>query len=122
MPSFQQILPDVFQWTDTCNVYVVRHGDAALLIDLGDGSVLDHLGEIGVRTVEWVLFTHHHREQCQGGARLAGTGIKVAASLIEKPLLETVLHRMQGNQTHAAQVLGLNRNTLRKKMQAHGIK
>jgi len=41
---------------------------------------------------------------------------------IEKPLLETVLHRMQGNQTHAAQVLGLNRNTLRKKMQAHGIK
>ena len=88
MPGFQQILPDVFQWTDTCNVYVVRSGDTALLIDLGDGSVLDHLGEIGVRTVEWVLFTHHHREQCQGGAKLAGTGIKVAASLIEKPLLE----------------------------------
>ena len=41
---------------------------------------------------------------------------------VEKPLLETVLHRLQGNQSHAAQVLGINRNTLRKKMKAHGIK
>ena len=41
---------------------------------------------------------------------------------VEKPLLEAVLHRVQGNQTHAAQMLGINRNTLRKKMKAHGIK
>ena len=41
---------------------------------------------------------------------------------VEKPLLESVLLRVQGNQTHAAQMLGINRNTLRKKMKAHGIK
>jgi Fis family transcriptional regulator len=41
---------------------------------------------------------------------------------VEKPLLESVLTRVQGNQTHAAQMLGINRNTLRKKMKAHGIK
>jgi Fis family transcriptional regulator, factor for inversion stimulation protein len=41
---------------------------------------------------------------------------------VEKPLLESVLHRVQGNQTHAAQMLGINRNTLRKKLKAHGIK
>jgi Fis family transcriptional regulator len=41
---------------------------------------------------------------------------------VEKPLIESVLHRVKGNQTHAAQVLGINRNTLRKKMKAHGIK
>jgi Fis family transcriptional regulator len=41
---------------------------------------------------------------------------------IEKPLLESVLNRVRGNQTHAAQMLGLNRNTLRKKMKSHGIK
>jgi Fis family transcriptional regulator len=41
---------------------------------------------------------------------------------IEKPLLESVLHRVRGNQTHAAQMLGINRNTLRKKMKTHGIK
>ena len=41
---------------------------------------------------------------------------------VEKPLLESVLHRVRGNQTHAADMLGINRNTLRKKMKAHGIK
>lgn len=43
-------------------------------------------------------------------------------SCVERPLLEAVLHRVDGNQTHAAQMLGINRNTLRKKMKAHGIK
>jgi glyoxylase-like metal-dependent hydrolase (beta-lactamase superfamily II) len=80
--------PDLFVWTDTCNVYVIRDGDAALLIDLGDGSVLDQLEAIGVRRVEWVLFTHHHREQCQGTARLAGKRIQLAAPEAERELFE----------------------------------
>ncbi|MCL4180379.1 MAG: MBL fold metallo-hydrolase [Verrucomicrobia bacterium] len=87
-PVDRRLAPDVYVWTDTCNVHVIRDGDAALLIDLGDGSVLDHLESIGVRRVEWVLFTHHHREQCQGAARLAGTGAKVAAPEVERPLFE----------------------------------
>ena len=33
--------PDLFAWTDSCNIYVLRDGDAALLINLGDGSVLE---------------------------------------------------------------------------------
>lgn len=41
---------------------------------------------------------------------------------VEKPLLESILHRVRGNQTHAAQMLGINRNTLRKKMKTHGIR
>lgn len=41
---------------------------------------------------------------------------------VEKPLIESVLARVDGNQTQAAQLLGLNRNTLRKKMKAYGIK
>lgn len=40
---------------------------------------------------------------------------------IERPLLEVVLHHARGNQTRAAEMLGLNRNTLRKKMTQHGI-
>ncbi|MEO7404390.1 MAG: helix-turn-helix domain-containing protein, partial [Burkholderiales bacterium] len=35
---------------------------------------------------------------------------------VEKPLLETVLDKADGNQTVAARMLGINRNTLRKKM------
>ncbi len=81
-------VPNLFVWTDTCNVYVLRDGDAALLIDLGDAGVLDHLGEIGVRRVEWVLFTHHHREQCQGATKLAAWKPQIAAPEIERALFE----------------------------------
>jgi len=41
---------------------------------------------------------------------------------VERPLIQAVLLRVEGNQTHAADVLGINRNTLRKKMKTHGIK
>ena len=41
---------------------------------------------------------------------------------VEKPLIETVLHYAEGNQTRASELLGINHNTLRKKMQAYKIK
>ena len=40
---------------------------------------------------------------------------------VEKPLLETVMKQVKGNQTRAAEMLGLNRSTLRKKLQLHNI-
>ena len=80
--------PNLFTWTDTCNVHILRDGESALLIDLGDGSVLDHLAEIGVKNVEWVLFTHHHREQCQGAPKLKGRNVKIAAPDAERALFE----------------------------------
>ena len=86
--------PDLFAWTDTCNVYVLRDGDAALLVNLGDGSVLEHLSELGVKKVEWVLFTDHHREQNQGASKLGPwreRGTKVAAPAAERALFERPL-------------------------------
>ena len=89
--GFQEPVPGVHLWQDTCNVHVLKHGDAALLINLGDGSVLEHLPEIGVKRVEWVLFTDHHRELCQGAAKLDRAVTKMAASAAEKELLENPL-------------------------------
>jgi Fis family transcriptional regulator len=40
---------------------------------------------------------------------------------VEKPMLEVVMFQAQGNQTRAAELLGMNRNTLRKKLQQHGL-
>lgn len=42
-------------------------------------------------------------------------------SCIEKPLLEYTLQYASGNQSKAADILGLNRNTLRKKIQQYNI-
>jgi len=46
---------------------------------------------------------------------------RMVMNCVEKPLLEVVLDQVEGNQTRAAEMLGINRNTLRKKMQEHGI-
>ena len=41
---------------------------------------------------------------------------------VEKPMIEVVLDYAEGNQTVAARWLGINRNTLRKKMELLKIK
>ena len=41
--------------------------------------------------------------------------------VVEKPLLDVVLERAEGNQSRAAQWLGLNRTTLRKKLLEHKL-
>jgi Fis family transcriptional regulator len=42
-------------------------------------------------------------------------------SCVEKPLLEHIMRHACGNQSRAADILGLNRNTLRKKLQQYNI-
>ncbi len=42
-------------------------------------------------------------------------------TVVEKPLLEVVMHHADNNQSKAAQWLGLNRNTLRKKLVEHKL-
>jgi Fis family transcriptional regulator, factor for inversion stimulation protein len=39
----------------------------------------------------------------------------------ERPMLEVIMQRTAGNQSLAAQILGINRNTLRKKLNEHGM-
>jgi Fis family transcriptional regulator len=41
--------------------------------------------------------------------------------LVEKPLLEVVMQQADNNQSRAAEWLGLNRNTLRKKLLDHKL-
>ena len=41
--------------------------------------------------------------------------------VVEKPLLEVVMQHADQNQSRAAQWLGLNRNTLRKKLLEHKL-
>ena len=42
-------------------------------------------------------------------------------SVVERPLLEIVMQHADHNQSRAAQWLGLNRNTLRKKLLEHKL-
>ncbi len=54
------------------------------------------------------------------GAEPAGMHDFVIAA-VEKPLLDVVMRRAEGNQSKAAEWLGINRNTLRRKLLDHKI-
>ena len=41
--------------------------------------------------------------------------------VVERPLLETVMQHAEGNQSRAAEWLGINRNTLRRKLVEHKL-
>ncbi|MCC6801238.1 MAG: MBL fold metallo-hydrolase [Anaerolineae bacterium] len=84
----QQLLDNLFYFEDTCNVYVIRSGDSAVLVDFGSGDVLDHLDEIGVARVTDVMITHHHRDQCQGLARAVEMGIHIYVPHTEQDLFQ----------------------------------
>ncbi len=40
---------------------------------------------------------------------------------VEQAMLESVMHHTRSNQTRAAEVLGINRSTLRKKLKLYGL-
>jgi len=40
---------------------------------------------------------------------------------VERPMLEVVMRQASGNQLRASEMLGINRNTLRKKLQQYGL-
>ena len=46
---------------------------------------------------------------------------EMVTRVVEKPLLDVVMQQSDNNQSRAAQWLGLNRNTLRKKLLEHGM-
>ncbi|MGD0335548.1 MAG: helix-turn-helix domain-containing protein [Candidatus Omnitrophota bacterium] len=50
-----------------------------------------------------------------------GVLYKSVLEVIEKPLIEQVLERTEGNQLKAARILGINRNTMRAKVKKLGI-
>jgi len=40
---------------------------------------------------------------------------------VERPFLKVVMQQVNGNQTRAADMLGINRNTLRKKLKSYNL-
>ena len=85
-----QIIPGVYLYQDTCNVYAIVKGDEAVLIDFGSGGILPELPSVGVRKVSWILHTHFHRDQAQGDALAKARGIKIAVPARERKYFEDV--------------------------------
>jgi glyoxylase-like metal-dependent hydrolase (beta-lactamase superfamily II) len=84
--KLEKITENLYKLEDTCNVYLIRDGSRAVLIDFGSGKILDYLAQLGVTQVDWVLHTHHHRDQCQGDQLAVERKIPIAAPAHERHL------------------------------------
>jgi glyoxylase-like metal-dependent hydrolase (beta-lactamase superfamily II) len=84
----RQLSPNLFLLEDTCNVYLIKDGSSGLLIDFGSGRMLDLASELGVSKIEWLLHTHHHRDQAQGDYKAVDRRIPIAVPAYERYLFE----------------------------------
>ena len=82
----ERLTQNLYRFEDTCAVYVVREGASCVLIDFGSGKILDHLRELGISKVDWILHTHHHRDQCQGDHKAIERNIPIAVPQHERHL------------------------------------
>jgi len=82
--KIEKLTDNLYRLEDTCNVYLIRDGSRAVLIDFGSGKILDYLPQLGVTQVDWILHTHHHRDQCQGDKLAAERKIPIAVPAHER--------------------------------------
>jgi glyoxylase-like metal-dependent hydrolase (beta-lactamase superfamily II) len=82
----RRLSQNLWLFEDTCNVYVLRAGTRALLIDFGSGAILSHLAAMGITHVDGILHTHHHRDQCQGDKKAVARRIPIHVPAHERNL------------------------------------
>ena len=85
--------------------------------------VTNHAAHIGIRTKPLSSLT----DECLNSYFASLNGHKpgdlyeLVIGEVEKPLFRAVLTYTHGNQSEAAEILGINRGTLRKKLKAYKI-
>jgi len=77
----EQVLPGLRVVRGSVNTVVFERNGKTLLVDSGELSAAP-----GGAVPEWVLFTHHHRDQASAAHQLAAKGTKIAVPAEEKRL------------------------------------
>lgn len=88
--SLIKISQHLFLFRGAVNTGVIHRDEEALLIDPGDGTVQQVLQESGIRWVDGIVFTHHHRDIAEGTLHLLGDGGWTGAPEAERTLFEDV--------------------------------
>jgi len=82
-PQFERLTSQVGIYHEAINVAVIQRNGKSLLIGSGDGTILEAARQLGINSIDWVLYTDHHRDQCAGAALLKKAGVKIAAPAAE---------------------------------------
>jgi glyoxylase-like metal-dependent hydrolase (beta-lactamase superfamily II) len=79
----EQVLPGFRLLKGSVNSALLERNGKQLLIDSGE---IDSAPGGGL--IDWVFFTHHHRDQCSSVSRLVATGAKLAVPVREKQFFD----------------------------------
>ena len=83
--EFEIVSRHVLVHRDVINVSVIEQDGKCILINSGDGSILEVLKSYGLASPEWVLYTDHRLEHCASAGELKTRGIKIAVPASEAP-------------------------------------
>jgi len=62
----KQMMRGLYQFKDTCNVYVLAFEKCSIAIDFGSGKWIKALSQLNLPPLKHVYLTHHHADQCEG--------------------------------------------------------
>jgi glyoxylase-like metal-dependent hydrolase (beta-lactamase superfamily II) len=74
--SWQEVLPGVLLFRDSCNVYAIEAPEGYLVVDAGTGLWLEHLDELPLAPVA-LACTHFFRDHSAGALEASRRGIAV---------------------------------------------
>jgi glyoxylase-like metal-dependent hydrolase (beta-lactamase superfamily II) len=83
-------------YPEATNVAVIQRNGKSLLIGSGDGTVLAAAQKLGINSIEWVLYTDHHRDQCAGAALLKRAGARIAVPAAEAEYFKNATRIWEG--------------------------
>jgi glyoxylase-like metal-dependent hydrolase (beta-lactamase superfamily II) len=93
--TWEEVLPGVLRFRDSCNVYAVEGPEGCLLVDAGTGLWLDHVGELPVEPVA-LACTHFFRDHSAGAVPASRLGIPVFVPEGERGIFaDPALHFVQ---------------------------
>ncbi len=69
--AVEELLPGLFRFADTCNVYVCCGTEGAIAVDFGSGAWLAAYERLDRPPLRHVFLTHHHPNECAGLATRA---------------------------------------------------
>ena len=105
----KEIVAQMLKKAGNTNINIIKEGD---IIKIAEKDSLKDLVSLEDKIIELENSLYNEKK---------GLLYKSILEVVEKPLIEHILERTDGNQLKAARILGINRNTMRSKIKKLGI-
>ncbi|MCE9591394.1 MAG: MBL fold metallo-hydrolase [Planctomycetes bacterium] len=97
--KWQPVIPGVWLFPDSCNVYAVHGPTGMLIIDAGTGAWVDHLNELPAAPAA-LACTHYFRDHAAGALPASRRGIPVFVPAYEREIFADPAEHFRRRETY----------------------